>query len=183
MLFRSDKVGRNIFGCTISSSIPTTNDPITGVTPEYIQVTASGFRTLKDAFIGKYAILNESTNKQEVTGNIDLLGQFTVTQAIRSNNAMHVGHNNALASVYFNVDGDAVFEANYSGTKHSFIISDNGIKASCQGNVIAEFTTSSLKVGVEFEAPTASIGSIKVGQGHIYNSASDGDDGVLGINV
>ena len=40
----------------------------------------------------------------------------------------------------------------------------------------------SLNVGVEFESPTASIGSIKVEQGHIYYSASDGDEGVLGRN-
>lgn len=67
----TEQIGRTIYACEIASSIPSSKDPITGLTPEAIQVHQTGGLTLKDAFIGKYALLlNPSKSQQTVSGSV-----------------------------------------------------------------------------------------------------------------
>ena len=52
----ADKVGRNNYGCTIGSSVPTTPDVLTNAVPAYILIPKSGGKRLKEAFFGKYSL-------------------------------------------------------------------------------------------------------------------------------
>lgn len=66
-----EQEGRTVYACEIASSIPTSTDPVTGLTPAAIQINQTGGLTLKDAFVGKYALLlNPANSQQTVSGNV-----------------------------------------------------------------------------------------------------------------
>lgn len=70
----SQKVGRTIYGCSVSQVAPTNIDTVTGKVPEYIIITENGGKTIKDAFFGRYAILsNPSASLQEIQSKLNLL--------------------------------------------------------------------------------------------------------------
>ena len=81
----SDKVGRNVYGCAIAKTVPTTLDPLTGATPSFIKLTSGGGLTMNDALFGKYALLLKSA-----------AGQQTVSDIITFNNNVNV--NGALTT-------------------------------------------------------------------------------------
>ena len=53
----SDKVGRTVYGCTCGPTIPSVADSVTGNIPVALSITQDGGLLMKDAFIGKYALL------------------------------------------------------------------------------------------------------------------------------
>lgn len=84
------KVGRNIYGCAIAKTVPVAKDELTGKTPQSIAITATGGLRMKDAFIGKYALLldpangtqtvNSSVNfAKALQANSDFIAQKNVT--------------------------------------------------------------------------------------------------------
>ena len=66
----SDKVGRNVYGCSIAKTVPTTLDPLTGATPSFIKLTSGGGLTMNDALFGKYALLLKSAAGQQTVSDI-----------------------------------------------------------------------------------------------------------------
>ena len=64
------KVGRNIYGCTIGKSVPVTADPLTGKVPTSLAITSTGGLRMKDAFIGKYALLLNPANGSQIVNSL-----------------------------------------------------------------------------------------------------------------
>ena len=51
----NDKVGRNVYSCSVAPSVPTTNDALTGEKPQAINIASDGTAIrLKEALFGKY---------------------------------------------------------------------------------------------------------------------------------
>ena len=100
------KVGRNIYGVSIGSSVPTTSDPLTGKVPVSMQITSNGGTLMKDAFFGKYAvILNAANLMQVLNGSLKITGDLEIGGNIKS-----------LANRYRIIESLASFDA-YFGTK------------------------------------------------------------------
>lgn len=74
------KVGRNVYGCSISNTIPATIDPLTKQAPQFITVQSDGSAlTLKDAFFGKYALMIDSPRpSQTVNKDVTITGNLVV---------------------------------------------------------------------------------------------------------
>ncbi len=64
------KVGRNNYGCAIAKTVPVTLDELTGKAPQSIAITATGGLRMKDAFIGKYALLLDPANASQTVNSL-----------------------------------------------------------------------------------------------------------------
>lgn len=67
------KVGRNIYGCSIGKAVPATPDELTGKAPQAITITSTGGLRMKDAFLGKYAmLLNPANGSQTINSAVTI---------------------------------------------------------------------------------------------------------------
>lgn len=72
------KVGRNTYGCTFDSSVPSGS--------QYILLNSSGGLRLKDAFFGTNCLLL-SKQSQSVNGDVSITGTFTASGTVEANAA------------------------------------------------------------------------------------------------
>lgn len=74
------KVGRNIYGCAIAKTVPVTQDELTGKIPQSLPILATGGLRMKDAFIGKYALLLDPASGSQTVNNA-----LTLLKALQAN--------------------------------------------------------------------------------------------------
>lgn len=74
------KVGRNIYGCAMAKAVPATMDELTGKVPQSLAITATGGLRMKDAFIGKYALLLNPANGAQTVNSL-----VTFAKAVQAN--------------------------------------------------------------------------------------------------
>ena len=111
----SDKVGRNIYGCVISSSVPTVNDPLTNKAPQSIMFKkdGEGVPRLKDAFFGKYALMIDSPfTSQTVNKKVVFNGEITAKGGAVVNDNISMVRGAANCSIYYEEDGTLVVSSN-----------------------------------------------------------------------
>ena len=90
-----NKRGRAIFGCSGSTAIPASTDPVTGVAPTFLTVTADYAPRLIDKFFGKYALLiNSPSQRQRVDKDVTFLGEVAVEKEVKSSKGVNVQHTN-----------------------------------------------------------------------------------------
>lgn len=99
------KVGRNIYGCAIGKSVPVKQDELTGKALQSIAMPSTGGLRMKDAFIGKYALLlNPASSSQTVNSVVNF------AKAINANGDVTVNKSVTIKS------GAIKAEINYSGS-------------------------------------------------------------------
>lgn len=84
-----DKVGRNIYGCAIGSSVPTTPDPLTNAVPQYFTVSnaAGADYDMKYAFFGKHAVLRDyEKGAQNISSSINIVGDMKASGSVVGDN-------------------------------------------------------------------------------------------------
>lgn len=87
------KVGRNVYGCAIAKTVPVTQDVLTGKVPTFIPITSTGGLRMKDAFIGKYALLlNPASSPQTVNSLVNF------AKAIQANDDLTANKNLIIKS-------------------------------------------------------------------------------------
>lgn len=87
------KVGRNIYGCAMAKTAPAIQDELTGKAPQSIAITATGGLRMKDAFIGKYALLlNPASGSQTVNSIV------TLAKAVQANSDFVANKNVTMKS-------------------------------------------------------------------------------------
>ncbi len=74
------KVGRNIYSCALAKTVPTTADTLTNAVPKALEITATGGLRMKDAFIGKYALLLNPANTSQTVNSF-----VTFAKQVRTN--------------------------------------------------------------------------------------------------
>lgn len=89
----TNKLGRINYLCAGGTSTPTTNDPVTGALPSFIEITSSYTPRINDKFFGRYAlILNHPFTKQTVAKNIEVSGDLLVQKNLVSNQSVGVAN-------------------------------------------------------------------------------------------
>ncbi len=181
----NDKVGRTIYSCAIASTVPTTLDEVTGELPGSLLVSSSGATTLKDAFIGKYALLLDATS-QSVTGKVtfqDVAANAltVVSQALQSGNAKNRVYfsDGNLINTTQNGTGDVYKVTVEDGTGFCFYVNDS---------LILTISSKSAKFNVDVingaaGSGVATLGSVVIDNNNIYNATTASDEGVLNINL
>ncbi len=180
-----EKVGRNVWGCAIGSVVPTTLTPLTNKIPQSIQITANGGLRLKDAWIGKYAVLlDAAVSSQKINGTLvaDMLSATQITARSRMNVATDGGN----AQLYY--DGtNMVLESlvDNGNTKYRFVASNGagGFQLYKNTILIATFTDTGITFAKSVTGPQATFGSIRILGTQILNSSTSTDEGEISINV
>lgn len=178
----ADRVGRKVYGCAIAAKIPTTLDAITGKIPSSLLVKESGTVTFKEAFIGKYALLLNSTN-QSVAGTVTLADLVTQTlkaesETIQSGNYVARKYYQGANLIYESQAADANYKMTVEGgVGFRFYINDVLIMTIGKDNV--EFATRISKTS----SGATELGSLVINNGNLFNSTAAVDDATVDINV
>ena len=180
-----EKVGRNVWGCAIGSVVPTTLTPLTNKIPKSIQITANGGLRMKDAWIGKYALLlDAATPNQKVKGTLsaDTLSAPQVT----ATSQMRVATAAGTAYVYYE-GSNMVLESsvNNGATKYRLVATNStgGFQLIKNSTVIATFTDSQISFAKPVIGNQATFGSVRIVGTQMFNSSTATDEGELSINV
>jgi hypothetical protein len=180
-----EKVGRNVWSCAIGSVVPTTLTPLTNKIPQSIQITANGGLRMKDAWIGKYALLlDAATPNQKVKGTLsaDTLSAPQVT----ATSQMRVATAAGTAYVYYE-GSNMVLESsvNNGATKYRLVATNStgGFQLIKNSTVIATFTDSQISFAKPVIGNQATFGSVRTVGTQMFNSSTATDEGELSINV
>lgn len=185
-----DKVGRNVYGCTVGTSLPTSADLLTGAIPQFVKITNGGVAMrLKDAFFGKYALTIDSAyNSQSVNKSMALSGDLTVNGVVQSNAALQTVSGNNKGVVSYNSLGDLVIQSTATGRDaYQIVITHDGAFKFYNGStLLATLTSSGFVAGVPFSASattTISAGTIQCEGIDIYNCGIAADTGAIQLNM
>lgn len=180
----SDKVGRKVYGCSISASVPTSVDELTGEVPAYIQMAKTGGKMMKDAFFGKYAlILNSATGLQEVNGKVIFLGDAAVNGLLSLNGGVNIQSGENVCKFYYNGNTFTIGSRKGTGKIYKFTTGeDNGFAFYVNGVLIANLTDTEIRFNKPLAAVSGIFGNISVDSNNVYNSGVAADNGILYLN-
>ena len=184
----ADKVGRNIYGCAVASSVPTTNDVLTGRPPQSIKINqdGAGLPTLKDAFFGKYSLMVDSPfDSQTVNKNVTFNGSVSVKNGTNVENGMNIARGTAKCSVDYEEDGTFVISSLLAGkSTYKIAITPSGEFKFYNGSTCL-FTISNYGISTSYAISSDIIngGNIKLSGGNMYNSDVASDTGSVDINT
>lgn len=180
----ADKVGRNDYGCTIGSSVPTTPDALTNAVPAYIQIPKSGGKRLKEAFFGKYALLLDSIyGSQSINGDVTFRNNVNVNSVLTTNKNHVFKNGESVCQMFWE---GRLFNINArigNGTSYNFRMDDSTEAFVFSIGGVDVCTIS--KNGVNFlpiKSSSTTSGNVTSNTDQIYNSGSASDDGTLYIN-
>lgn len=96
----SDKVGRTIYGCACGPTVPVSVDEVTGNIPVALSITQSGGLLMKDAFVGKYALLlNPAKGTQTVNGIVKFANDINISGLLTALADMEIRSGNTSCRV------------------------------------------------------------------------------------
>jgi hypothetical protein len=123
----NDKVGRNVYGCQIGTSIPVSTSPLTGESLHAIIVASDGTAVrLKDAFFGKYSVLHNATNAQTINSDIELNGLLTASKMVKTATGFQLSSSNKTTNIQYGSNGSAVIDVTYSdGTNYQLMFNQS----------------------------------------------------------
>lgn len=181
-----DKVGRNVYGCSVASSVPNITDTLTGSVPQSIKVTSDGGALrLKDAFFGKYAlVIDSSYSSQSVKKDVSFGGGITVAGQITTK-AMNVVSGTSKATIGYDSAGTLTIQSLLQGkSPYKIVITSDGNFQFYIGNtLLANLQETGLYLGVSLSATLLHSGNVTLKSDHIYNGGTMSDNGVLNINM
>lgn len=181
-----DKVGRNIYACSLGSSVPTANDVLTGAAPKSISIASDGsaFR-LKDAFFGKYALMVDSPyDSQVVNKKVTFTGDVTAETSVATK-LLNVVSGTSKAAIAYEADGTLIISSTLSGKgAYKFIMTPEGVFKLMRGNQnYAEIGNSGATFYVSLSASFLYGGNMAIRSNHLYNTGATGDTASVNINM
>lgn len=181
------KVGRNIYGVSIGSSMPTTYDPLTGKTPTSISVAKNGGLTMKDAFFGKYAlILNPANLSQILNGSLKIDGDLEVTGIVNNTkNKYRITENQAIFDMLFD-NGRLLLKTQYETGNNTYVMSAEnnvGFVAYVNNAAITTIASDGVSVSGSVKATLGVFGNVGASSDGIYNHTNATNNGTVNINM
>lgn len=181
----SDKVGRTIYGCACGPTVPVSVDEVTGNTPVALSITQSGGLLMKDAFVGKYALLlNPSRGTQTVNGVVKFSNDIGISGLLSVLGDMEIRSGNTSCRVGYNSSHNLTIKSQTdNGNNYSVVMKDGvGIEFYING-------TLKMTIGADITFHTShntnssTSGSIKTSGTHIHNFSTATDNGELNLNM
>lgn len=172
------KVGRNIYGCAMAKVVPVEKDELTGKVPQSIAILATGGLRMKDAFIGKYALLLDPVNgTQTVNGSVNF------AKALQANSDFIAKKNATVQSgalkTVLSYNGSTFNMETVGGTKRYRLsmIDSIGFRFYVNDTIIATIGESAVTFSKPITANHGNFGGLVLTGNNIYqgtaNSVSD----------
>ena len=181
----SDKVGRNVYGCAIAKTVPTTLDPLTGATPSFIKLTSGGGLTMNDALFGKYALLLKSAaGQQTVSDIITFNNNVNVNGALTTKGRTSLVNGNATCQMYYS-GGNLVIQSQVAaGVVYRFVVTNGvGFQFYINDTVVYTVSSSRLATPLPIATPECVAGNIGVESSNIINKGHASDSACININM
>lgn len=177
------KIGRNIYGCAIAKSVPVKQDELTGKALQSIAVTYAGGLRMKDAFIGKYALLlNPASGSQTVNSIVSFIKALNVNGDLTANKSIII--KSGAIKTEFSYSGTAL-HAKYTGATNNYRLSvDDGIGFRFYANevLIATIGASSIVFSKPISASEGIFGGLVLTGNQLYQGTANAVS-EIGINV
>ena len=181
----SDKVGRNVYGCAIAKTVPTTLDPLTGATPSFIKLTSGGGLKMNDALFGKYALLLKSATGQQTVSDIVTFGNnVNVNGALTTKGRSSLINGNATCQMYYSGENLVIQSQVASGVVYRFVITNGtGFQFYINDNVVYTVSNSRLATPLPIATPECIAGNIGIESSNIINKGHASDSACININM
>lgn len=181
----SDKVGRNIYGCAIAATVPTTLDSLTGETPAFIKLTADGGLTVRDAFFGKYALLLQSAaGKQTISDAVTFSNDVAINGALTTKNRMSLIQGNATCQMYYSSENLVIQSQISNGVIYRFVITNGtGFQFYVNDTLLYTVSDSGISTTLPITMKECLAGNISVAGNDIINKGHASDTACININM
>lgn len=181
----SDKVGRTVYGCACGPTVPSSVDEVTGSVPAALNITQSGGLLMKDAFIGKYALLlNPAKGTQTVNGVVKFNNDININGLLVALADMELRSGNTSCRVGYNSSNNLTIKSQTpNGNNYSVVMKDGvGIEFYVNGALKMTIGTD-ITFHASYNTNSSTSGSIKTSGTHIHNSSTATDNGELNLNM
>lgn len=177
------KVGRNIYGCALAKSVPVIKDVLTEKAPVSMVITATGGLRMKDAFIGKYAVLlNPSGGSQTVNNSLTFSKPLTLNGELNANKEVIV-KNGVLSTRLCYVGSNFHIIGNSSKNAYQLSFIDGiGFRFYVNGTMIASFTNSTIHFYKPINASQGTFGGLVLTGDSLYQGTATAT-ATLAINM
>nr|DAU89501.1 MAG TPA: hypothetical protein [Caudoviricetes sp.] len=177
------KIGRNIYGCAIAKSVPVKQDELTGKALQSITITSNGGLRMKDAFIGRYALLlNPASGSQTVDSIVNFVKAINAGSDITANKNVIIKSGTIKTEMSY--DG-STFSVKYTGDSNNYqlsLIDGIGFRFYANGTLIATIGSSSITFSQPVSASKGIFGGLVLTGNQIYQGTANAV-GEIGINV
>lgn len=167
------KIGRNIYGCALANTVPVTQDVLTGKVPQAISMLSTGGLRMKDAFIGKYALLlNPASGSQTVNS---LVNFAKAIQANAGMSASSVTIKSGTIQTTLSYSG-STFKINSTGGTNAYqmsFIDGIGFRFYVNGTVIATIGAENINFSKPVNANKGTFGGLVLTGDSIYQGTSN----------
>lgn len=170
------KVGRNIYSCALAKNVPTTADVLTGAVPQSLVITADGGLRMKDAFIGKYALLLNPANSSQTVNSL-----VTFSKAIQTNADFIANHGITVKSgavqTKLSYNG-STFSLESSGGTNTYRLSLTdgiGFRFYVNGTMIAHIGASGISFAKPLSAGQGTFGGLVLTGNSLYQGTANAE--------
>lgn len=181
----SDKVGRTIYGCACGPTVPVSVDEVTGNTPVALSITQSGGLLMKDAFVGKYALLlNPAKGTQTVNGIVKFANDINISGLLAALADMEIRSGNTSCRVGYNSSHNLTIKSTTANGNNYSVIMKDGVGIEFYVNGTLKMTIGDgITFHTSYNTNASTVGSIKTTGTHVHNSSTATDNGELNLNM
>lgn len=181
----SDKVGRTIYGCACGPTVPVSVDEVTGNTPAALSITQSGGLLMKDAFVGKYALLlNPAKGTQTVNGVVKFSNDVNINGLLAALADMEIRSGNTLCRVGYNSSHNLTIKSTTANGNNYSVVMKDGVGIEFYVNGTLKMTIGDdITFHTSYNTNASTVGSIKTTGTHVHNSSTATDNGELNLNM
>lgn len=181
----SDKVGRTIYGCACGPTVPVSVDEVTGNTPVALSITQSGGLLMKDAFVGKYALLlNPAKGTQTVNGVVKFSNDVNINGLLAALADMEIRSGNTSCRVGYNSSHNLTIKSTTANGNNYSVVMKDGVGIEFYVNGTLKMTIGdSITFNTSYNTNASTVGSIKTTGTHVHNSSTATDNGELNLNM
>ncbi len=181
----ADKVGRNIYGCSLAAAVPTTLDPLTNAIPAYIKLTADGGLTIRDALFGRYALLLKSAvGKQTVNDVVTFNNDISVNGILVTKNKVTLTSGNAICQIYYSGENLVVQSQIATGSIYRFIVTNGkGFQFYVNDTLIYRIDNNGLNTEFPAKVKECIAGNISIEGSNIFNKGHASNSACININM
>lgn len=177
------KVGRNIYGCAIGKSVPVKQDELTGKALQSIAMPSTGGLRMKDAFIGKYALLlNPVSGSQTVDSIVNFAKTINANGDVVANKSVTVKSGAIKTEISYS---GSTLNVKYTGNTHNYQLSledGTGLRFYANGTLIATIGASTITFNKPVSANEGMFGGLVLTANKLYQGTANATS-ELAINV
>lgn len=181
----SDKVGRTVYGCACGPTVPASVDEVTGNTAVALSIPQTGGLLMKDAFIGKYALLlNPEKGTQTVNGVVKFNNDININGLLVALADMELRSGNTSCRVGYNSGHDLTIKSQTANGNNYSVVMKDGVGIEFYINGVLKMTVGAdITFHASYNANSSTSGSIKTSGTHIHNFSTATDNGELNLNM